>query len=78
MQVPEDRYILWEAEEQGLLLPWACRMGCCTACAVRVLEGSMHQPEVGLRVVLDSCIVRPSLSFTIWCYTVLMSQLPVR
>ncbi|KAK9838081.1 hypothetical protein WJX74_006096 [Apatococcus lobatus] len=45
VQVPEDRYVLWEAEERGLLLPWACRMGCCTACAVRILEGSMYQPE---------------------------------
>jgi len=39
------RYILWEAEDQGLELPWACRMGCCTACAVRVKEGSVYQPE---------------------------------
>eukprot|EP00884_Botryococcus_braunii_P005473 jgi/Botrbrau1/14927/Bobra.0018s0031.1 len=36
---------LWEAEEQGLLLPYACRMGCCTACAVRVKEGQMYQPQ---------------------------------
>ena len=40
------RYILWEAEEQGLLLPYACRMGCCTACAVRIKEGEMYQPQV--------------------------------
>ena len=39
------RYILWEAEERGLLLPYACRMGCCTACAVRVLAGELHQPQ---------------------------------
>ena len=45
VEVPEDRYILWEAEDQGLMLPYACRMGCCTACAVRVKEGEMYQPE---------------------------------
>lgn len=45
VDVPEDRYILWEAEEQGLELPYACRMGCCTACAVRIKEGEMYQPE---------------------------------
>lgn len=39
------RYILWEAEDEGLQLPYACRMGCCTACAVRVKEGSVWQPQ---------------------------------
>lgn len=39
------RYILWEAEDEGLQLPYACRMGCCTACAVRIKEGEMYQPE---------------------------------
>ena len=42
---PTCRYILWEAEDEGLQLPYACRMGCCTACAVRVVEGEMYQPE---------------------------------
>lgn len=45
MEVPEDRYILWEAEDEGLELPYACRMGCCTACAVKIVEGEMYQPE---------------------------------
>ena len=40
------RYILWEAEEKGLLLPYACRMGCCTACAVKIKSGRMYQPQV--------------------------------
>lgn len=26
-------------------LPYACRMGCCTACAVRVKEGELVQPQ---------------------------------
>mmetsp|Transcript_15869 Transcript_15869/g.34239 ORF Transcript_15869/g.34239 Transcript_15869/m.34239 type:complete len:324 (+) Transcript_15869:107-1078(+) len=45
VEVPEDRYILWEAEDNGLELPYACRMGCCTACAVKIVEGEMYQPE---------------------------------
>ena len=42
---PPPSYVLWEAEDQGLLLPYACRMGCCTACAVRVVSGTLSQPE---------------------------------
>ncbi|CAG9463356.1 unnamed protein product [Pedinophyceae sp. YPF-701] len=44
VDVPEDRFILMEAEDAGLELPYACRMGCCTACAVRVTEGEVYQP----------------------------------
>lgn len=46
LHLASDRYILAEAEEQGLLLPWACRMGCCTTCAVKVLQGEVFQPQV--------------------------------
>jgi ferredoxin len=45
VEVPEDKYILYEAEDQGLVLPYACRLGCCTACAVKVLDGELYQPQ---------------------------------
>ena len=45
VQVPDDRYILHTAEAQGVELPFACRNGACTTCAVRVLSGELYQPE---------------------------------
>nr|ABK22496.1 unknown [Picea sitchensis] len=43
--VPEDQYILHTAEDQDITLPFACRHGCCTTCAVRVKSGVLRQPE---------------------------------
>ncbi|ARV60474.1 ferredoxin [Nostocales cyanobacterium HT-58-2] len=49
LQVPDDRYILHTAEKQGVELPFSCRNGACTTCAVRVLSGEIYQPEaIGL------------------------------
>ncbi len=45
LEVPEDSYILQSAEKQGVELPFSCRNGACTTCAVRVRSGEIYQPE---------------------------------
>ncbi|XP_042476350.1 ferredoxin C 2, chloroplastic [Macadamia integrifolia] len=53
--VPEDQYILHTAEAQNIALPFACRHGCCTSCAVRVKSGQIRQPEaLGISAELKS------------------------
>ncbi len=55
VQVPSDRYILHSAENQGAKLPFACRNGACTTCAVRVVTGEIYQPEaMGLSIALQA------------------------
>jgi len=45
VEVPDDRYILETSESQGIELPYSCRNGACTTCAVRILSGEVYQPE---------------------------------
>ncbi|MFZ4804711.1 MAG: 2Fe-2S iron-sulfur cluster-binding protein [Synechococcus lacustris] len=44
-ELEEGDYVLQGFESLGTPLPFSCRNGCCTACAVRVLEGSLDQKE---------------------------------
>ena len=44
-EVPEGDYILRSFELQGDPLPFSCRNGCCTSCAVRVKQGQLDQRE---------------------------------
>ena len=34
-----------EDTEEGLKLAFSCRNGCCTSCAVKIISGTLQQPE---------------------------------
>ena len=44
-QVNSGEYILKEFEKKGFKLAFSCRNGCCTSCAVKIIAGSLQQPE---------------------------------
>ena len=44
VSVPDDQYILHSLEKQDYHLPFSCRNGACSSCAVRVLSGQIYQP----------------------------------
>ena len=43
--ISDNEYILKEFEKKGLRLPFSCRNGCCTSCAVKIVSGKLEQPE---------------------------------
>ena len=49
LEVPDGEFILSYFESKGETLPFSCRNGCCTACAVKVLSGEVDQTDgIGL------------------------------
>ncbi len=53
--VPEGEYILRTFEANGEKIPYSCRNGCCTTCAVKVLSGEIDQRDgIGLSLEMQA------------------------
>ncbi len=49
MYIPEGMNILQHFEKNGERLPYSCRNGCCTTCAVKIISGAIDQSNgIGL------------------------------
>ena len=72
IEIPENEYILSEAVEQGIKIPFECVVGACDACQGEIISGTVDQSE---QIFLNdkqiaegyilTCVAKPTSDCTI-------------
>lgn len=68
-----EQTILGAAEEHGIILPYSCRAGACSACVGKLISGAVNQQE---QTFLDEA--QKNLGYALTCVSYPMSNISIQ
>ena len=68
IECPPDKFILDAAEEQGVALPFDCRLGSCVACAAKLDPDDISKGDNTEQFFLNDDLLEQGFVLTCACY----------